>query len=128
MPESPFAERVATVLASLRPGQVVSYGEVAAEAGHPGAARAVGRLLHASRGWPWWRVVAADGRLLSPDAREQARLLAAEGVRIHKGRVAAARAGGARVQRGRGANPADGKATNHTTPRPAARAGPELES
>ena len=42
-----FHERVVSVLSQLQPGEVVSYGEVAAEAGYPGAARAVGALLAA---------------------------------------------------------------------------------
>ncbi|MBA2496590.1 MAG: MGMT family protein, partial [Acidimicrobiia bacterium] len=53
-----FAERVRTVLRSLEPGQVVSYGDVAAEAGRPGAGRGVGQVLAgAGDALPWWRVV-----------------------------------------------------------------------
>ena len=40
-----FAERAEVVIRALRPGEVVTYGEVAADAGRPGAARAVGHLL-----------------------------------------------------------------------------------
>ncbi|OWY58803.1 hypothetical protein B7486_78005, partial [cyanobacterium TDX16] len=40
-----FEEDVVRVLEGLRPGDLVTYGDVAEEAGHPGAARAVGRLL-----------------------------------------------------------------------------------
>ena len=76
------------MLDALRPGDVVTYGEVAAEAGYPGAARAVGTLLARSGGaYPWWRVVAASGRLVPGHEREQARLLAAEGVELRRGRV-----------------------------------------
>lgn len=75
-----FSERVAAVLAALEPGEVVSYGEVAAAAGCPGGARAVGRALRDLVGVPWWRVVRGDGRLAAPDTDEQARRLAAEGV------------------------------------------------
>lgn len=76
------------VLQSLRPGDVMTYGEVATEAGHPGAARAVGRLLATSGdGLPWWRVVAADGRLVPGHEREHARRLRAEGVAVGGGRV-----------------------------------------
>jgi methylated-DNA-protein-cysteine methyltransferase-like protein len=70
------------VIQALRPGEVASYGEVAAEAGYPGAARAVGNLLRRSTGLPWWRVVSSDGRLVPGSAGEQRRLLEAEGVPI----------------------------------------------
>ena len=76
-------------MAALRPGEVVTYGEVAAEAGHPGAARAVGNVLRDSDArFPWWRVVAADGRLVPGHEREQAGRLCAEGVSVNAaGRV-----------------------------------------
>lgn len=83
-----FEEAVTAVISSLEPGDVVTYGEVAAEAGYPGAARAVGTVLARSEGLPWWRVVGSGGRLRTPDRVRQARLLADEGVLIIKGRVA----------------------------------------
>ena len=68
MPDT-FEDAVHRVVAAVPAGQVVTYGEVAAEAGRPGAARAVGRIMAGSDGaLPWWRVVAADGRLV-PDRR-----------------------------------------------------------
>jgi methylated-DNA-protein-cysteine methyltransferase-like protein len=73
-----FTERVLEVLRALPYGEVVTYGEVAREAGFPGAARAVGRVLRDSDGLPWWRVVSASGRLVPGLEAEQARLLAAE--------------------------------------------------
>lgn len=82
-----FARRVAAVVAALSPGDVVSYGEVAAAAGAPGAARAVGVVLRDIDGVPWWRVVRADGRLVAPDPTEQARRLTVEGVTVRGGRV-----------------------------------------
>jgi methylated-DNA-protein-cysteine methyltransferase related protein len=86
-----FAERVEEVVAGLGPGEVVTYGEVAAQAGSPGAARGVGSVLRRSqRPLPWWRVVGAGGRLVAPSAEEQARRLHAEGVRVVAGRVRAA--------------------------------------
>src|SRR5438105_75359 len=87
-----FAERVRAVLRGLRPGEVVTYAEVAEEAGHPGAARAVGNVLAGSDGLPWWRVVTASGRLVRGHEREQARLLRAEGV-LADGRVGRVRPG-----------------------------------
>ncbi len=78
-----FEESVVAVISSLEPGDVVTYGEVAAEAGHPGAGRAVGNLLRTlDAGLPWWRVVGAGGLLRSPDPRRQAKMLADEGVLV----------------------------------------------
>lgn len=86
--ERSFDEAAAAVLLGLAAGEVVTYGEVAAEAGHPGAARAVGRLLSTGDGgFPWWRVVNASGRLVPGHEAEQARRLAAEGVEVGDGRV-----------------------------------------
>lgn len=75
---TPFRSSVLEVLRRLRPGDVVTYGEVAREAGYPGAARAVGRVLRETDGLPWWRVVTATGRLVPGLEEEQARLLARE--------------------------------------------------
>ena len=82
-----FEDRVCGVLRSLRVGEVVSYGEVAAQAGHPGAARAVGNVLRSGEGLPWWRVVDASGRLVPGAEEEQAGLLRAEGVAVRNGMV-----------------------------------------
>lgn len=86
---TPFDGAVARVLQSLGRGDVVTYGEVAAEAGYPGAARAVGRFLarHGSA-YPWWRVVTATGRLVPGNELQHATRLRAEGVAIANGRVA----------------------------------------
>lgn len=78
---TPFEIQVAAVLGRLGPGDVVTYGEVAAEAGYPGAARAVGSYLaRCGSAHPWWRVVTASGRLVPGAEAEQARRLRAEGV------------------------------------------------
>ena len=82
-----FERRVLRVVSRLRPGEVATYGEIAEEAGHPGAARAVGGVMARSQGVPWWRVVTATGRLVPGHEREQARRLRAEGVRLARGRV-----------------------------------------
>lgn len=85
-----FEAAVVAVLSRLGRGDVVSYGEVAAAAGFPGAARAVGNLLRTcARPLPWWRVVTATGRLAPGKEREQAALLRAEGVATRDGRVRA---------------------------------------
>ncbi|MGH8886342.1 MAG: MGMT family protein [Egibacteraceae bacterium] len=80
-----FQQAVGAALTRVRPGEVVTYGEVAAEAGFPGAARAVGTFLRDHGGYPWWRVVRADGQLASCDPDEQSRRLAAEGVAVVAG-------------------------------------------
>lgn len=83
-----FEVAVTEVILHIPAGTVVTYGEVAAEAGYPGAARAVGNLLRRTRGLPWWRVVAANGRLVPGGEREHAQRLRAEGVMVDNGRVA----------------------------------------
>lgn len=83
-----FRTRVLAVVRNLPAGTVAAYGEVAVEAGAPGAARAVGRVLATADGdLPWWRVVTATGRLAPHKEAEQARRLAAEGVACRDGRV-----------------------------------------
>ena len=84
---TPFEGDIARVLNGLGEGDVVTYGEVAAEAGRPGAARAVGRFLATHSGYPWWRVVTASGRLVPGLEEEHGALLRAEGVRVVDGRV-----------------------------------------
>ena len=83
-----FEQAVTAVLHSLEPGEVVTYGEVAAEAGFPGAGRAVGRLLATTaEDVPWWRVVTTSGRLVPGHEAEHARRLRAEGVPVTDGSV-----------------------------------------
>ena len=80
------------MIAAVPAGDVVTYGEVAAEAGYPGAARAVGHLLAKGGGeLPWWRVVTSTGRLVPGHEREHAKRLRAEGVQLRNGRVRMAR-------------------------------------
>jgi methylated-DNA-protein-cysteine methyltransferase related protein len=77
-----FQRAVAEVVSDLQPGQVLTYGEVAAEAGYPGAAQAVANVLRRVPDLPWWRVVPSDGRLYRTHIANQRALLEAEGVRI----------------------------------------------
>lgn len=94
MSDSEFTRSVEAVLAKLEPGDVTTYGEVAAEAGFPGAARAVGSLLsHSNGAWPWWRVVTSTGRLVPGHEREHAKRLRAEGVDVVHGRFVARSSG-----------------------------------
>jgi len=85
---SELEDRVLEVLRALVPGEVVSYGDVAEDAGFPGRARAVGHLLATtSVEVPWWRVVTSNGRLIPGHEARQAERLRAEGARIASGRV-----------------------------------------
>jgi methylated-DNA-protein-cysteine methyltransferase-like protein len=87
--------RIYAIVKRIPPGRVATYGQVAALAGLPGAARQVGYALHATpRGLnlPWQRVVNAQGaisRRADPDDEvHQRRLLEAEGVRFDaRGRI-----------------------------------------
>jgi methylated-DNA-protein-cysteine methyltransferase-like protein len=80
--------RILDVIRSLRDGEVVTYGDIAADAGYPKLSRLVGRLLALTDDdLPWWRVVNSAGRLVPGHEREQSQLLRAEGVTVTEGRV-----------------------------------------
>jgi methylated-DNA-protein-cysteine methyltransferase-like protein len=81
-------------------GRVATYGAIAREAGLAGRARLVGRalrILPASSGLAWHRVLNASGRISERGGgcmRRQRALLAAEGVEFDaRGRVDLARFG-----------------------------------
>ncbi len=64
-----FDQRIWQVVAMIPRGRVATYGDVARQAGIPGAARRVGRALGslpAGTRIPWHRVVNASGRLSLP--------------------------------------------------------------
>jgi methylated-DNA-protein-cysteine methyltransferase related protein len=81
-----FEQSVLAAIRALGPGEVVTYGEIAARAGRPGAARAVGSVLARTDGLPWWRVVRAGGVLVKGE--RQAERLRAEGVAVSGSRLA----------------------------------------
>ena len=60
-----FTERVHEVVAKIPKGQVLSYKEVAALAGNPLAARAVGTIMSKNRSpkIPCHRVIRTDGEM-----------------------------------------------------------------
>lgn len=61
-----FRERVYDVVAKIKKGQVLTYGEVAKRAGRSGAARAVGTAMSQNKDTkrvPCHRVVRADGSI-----------------------------------------------------------------
>lgn len=87
-----FQRAVIAVVSSLRPGDVATYAEVAAEAGHPGSAQAVANVLRRFPGLPWWRVIPSSGRLYRTHRPTQDPLLRADGVDVDEsGRVAGSR-------------------------------------
>lgn len=84
----PFERAVHRVVSGTASGEIVTYGEVAIEAGRPGAARAVGTVLSRTGGdLPWWRVVKSTGHLAEHKQQEQGERLAAEGVSVVDGRI-----------------------------------------
>jgi len=86
-----FQARVLMVVRRIPPGRVATYGDVAALAGRPRAARAVGNIM---RGCgrpdvPCHRVIAAGGRLGGYGGNEAIKraLLVAEGIHVSAGRI-----------------------------------------
>ncbi len=84
---TPFQRAVTLALRAVPRGEVVTYGELAALAGYPGAQRAVGTFCARNRFAflvPCHRVVAADGigAYGASGVAAKRRLLAAEGVRL----------------------------------------------
>lgn len=87
-----FHQRVFALVRRVPAGRVTTYGDVAAALGSKGVARQVGYAMAAlpeGHDVPWWRVVAAGGRLsLTADAAdEQARRLRLEGTEVEARRV-----------------------------------------
>lgn len=85
-----FRTRVLAVVRRIPPGRVASYGDIAALAGRPGAARAVGNIMSGcGPGVPAHRVIAAGGRLGGYGGHEHLKrsLLMAEGVAFRGRRV-----------------------------------------
>lgn len=81
-----FQRAVVAVVRDLPAGTVLTYAEVALEAGHPGAAQAVANVLRRVPGLPWWRVIPQSGRLYRTHAPTQQPLLEAEGAVIDEER------------------------------------------
>jgi methylated-DNA-protein-cysteine methyltransferase-like protein len=66
----PFTYQVITIIKGIPAGRVMTYGQIAASAGSPRAARQVVRILHSMSGkygLPWHRVVNAKGEIAIPD-------------------------------------------------------------
>jgi len=59
-----FKELVLAIIKAIPRGKVMSYGQIAAYAGSPRAARQVGQILRNTDGdskLPWWRVINSQG-------------------------------------------------------------------
>lgn len=87
-------EQVYRYLCTIPHGRVVTYGQIATAVGHPGAARAVGSILHANPdgdAYPCYKVVSCQGALSARYAfggmEAQAKRLSAEGIEVEDGRV-----------------------------------------
>lgn len=84
--EKSFHERVIAAIKAVPRGKVATYGQIAAFAGSPRAARQVVRILHSSsrkEKLPWHRIINSQGRIsLKPGQgfEEQKARLETEGV------------------------------------------------
>ncbi len=89
-----FKDKVYKLLREIPKGKVATYGQLAALAGNPKAARAVGRLMKINPDaprTPCHRVVAADGSLHGYSGtgglQAKKKMLLSEGVKFKDGRV-----------------------------------------
>jgi len=87
-----FEQKILCVLRRVPRGKVTTYGELARAVGRPGAARAVGNVLHKnpdSPKVPCHRVVKNDGQLggYAGGPKKKIALLKAEGVKVEDGRI-----------------------------------------
>ena len=90
--DSDLDQRIWLTVCAIPAGKLATYGDIAARAGLPGAARRVGaalRKLPSGSTVPWHRVVNASGKSSLPPgtqgADRQRRLLAEEGVLLGSG-------------------------------------------
>lgn len=87
----PFTARTIEIISSIPPGKVMTYGQIAAAAGCPRAARQVVRILHSMSSkhrLPWHRVVNGKGQIAMQEEaafQEQTWNLEAEGVEVLPG-------------------------------------------
>src|SRR5689334_17399865 len=82
-----FAEKVRDVVRKIPKGKTMTYKQVAAKAGNPKAARAVGAVMRGNyrKDVPCHRVIGSDGSLGSYNrggAKKKLAILRSEGVKI----------------------------------------------
>lgn len=91
---TPLTVAIIEIIKGIPKGKVMTYGQIAALAGHPKGARQVVRVLHSmsqKQQLPWHRVINKEGKI-SITSREgyllQKELLVSEGVQFsHDERV-----------------------------------------
>ncbi|MFC1850191.1 MGMT family protein [candidate division CSSED10-310 bacterium] len=85
-----FTKHILALIKRVPPGKVATYGQIAAYAGNPRAARQVVRILHTlsrQENLPWHRIINSKGRIsLKPGLgyEEQRFLLTQEGVEFNE--------------------------------------------
>lgn len=90
--ERVFKDSVLAVVKQIPAGKVMTYGQIAAICGSPGAARVVGQIAHFGQSdLPWHRVVNAKGGMASGfvpgGPAMQAKILQSEGLELTDGSV-----------------------------------------
>jgi methylated-DNA-protein-cysteine methyltransferase related protein len=90
MKEPSLTDSIIEIVLSIPKGKVATYGQIAALAGSPLAARAVVRVLNSSSEkykLPWFRVVNSKGKISLPKGggyEMQKQMLEAEGIVFNK--------------------------------------------
>lgn len=94
MTTSTFQQQVLQFLTTIPHGQVATYSQIASALGHPGAARAVGNILHRNPypdKYPCYKVVNSKGRLACNfgcgGLEEQKLRLEADGIVVQRDHV-----------------------------------------
>jgi O-6-methylguanine DNA methyltransferase len=91
MPRPEFSSRVLSVVRRIPFGRVSTYGDVAAAAGRPRAARAVGNIMRScgDSSVPAHRVIGAAGKLggYGRDVNRKRALLVAEGIVVSRNTI-----------------------------------------
>ncbi|MFC0629069.1 MGMT family protein [Kribbella deserti] len=87
MDREEYVEAVLVAVESIPPGQVATYGDIAAYVGQ-GGPRQVGAIMREyGGGVPWWRVIRASGVPAEEVGDEQIQRLRGDGVRVTNGKV-----------------------------------------
>lgn len=85
----PFTQSVINIIKKIPEGKVMTYGQIAREAGSPRAARQVVRVLHSmsrKHHLPWHRVINSKGQIgLQDEESYQDQLLSLESEGIEVG-------------------------------------------
>lgn len=86
---APLSQKIIDTIKNIPKGKVATYGQIAAKAGNPQAARQVVRILHIyseKEHLPWFRVINSKGQIsLKPGSgyELQKSLLEGEGVKFN---------------------------------------------